>query len=351
MPADPIVGLHQGHAMALGQQPCRGEARNTAAHHSDIQRTIVGTCYRHMPLQPPRTPQLRSESGFGFGGSHPNAILLRILHVTCVSLLLTIAILLSAVMALAWAIARRPGQSGWTDAIWSFAIGAAGVTGALAPIAGPPTARQILVAVLVALWALRLGIHIAIRSAASGDDPRYAELKRQWGARFSSRLFLFLQVQAAAALLLVISIMAAARNPAPGLGWSDWLGAIVLGVAIVGEGFADRQLTRFRHDPVNKGRVCDAGLWGWSRHPNYFFEWLGWTAYALIAIGPAGQYGWGWIALSGPLFMYWLLVHVSGIPPLEAHMERSRGATFHAYRARVSAFWPMPPRSSEEAYP
>jgi steroid 5-alpha reductase family enzyme len=260
-------------------------------------------------------------------------------------LLLPIAIGLSAVMAFAWAIARRPGQSGWTDAIWSFAIGAAGMVAALAPIGGPLTPRQILVSALVALWALRLGIHIAVRSAKGGDDPRYAELKRQWGAAFSSRLFLFLQIQAAAALLLAVSITVAARNPAPSFAWSDLLGAIVLVVAVVGEGLADHQLTRFRRDPANKGRVCDAGLWGWSRHPNYFFEWIGWTAYALIAIGPAGQFGWGWIALSGPLFMYWLLVHVSGIPPLEAHMERSRGAAFHAYQARVSAFWPFPSKS------
>lgn len=276
---------------------------------------------------------------------------MRILRVTLVFLLLSLAILLSAVMTFAWAIARRPGQSGWTDAIWSFAIGAAGVAGALAPIDGPPSARQILVAVLVTLWALRLGIHIALRSARGSDDPRYAELKRQWGAAFSSRLFLFLQIQAAAALLLAVSITVAARNPAPAFAWSDWLGAIILGAAVIGEGVADHQLTRFRHIPANKGRICDAGLWGWSRHPNYFFEWLGWTAYALIAIGPAAQYGWGWIALSGPLFMYWLLVHVSGIPPLEAHMERSRGAAFRAYRGRVGAFWPLPPRSSEGAMP
>ncbi len=262
-------------------------------------------------------------------------------------LLVPIAIALSAAMAAAWAIARRPGRSGWTDAIWSFAIGAAGVAGALVPIGAPPTGRQILVAGLVAFWSLRLGIHIAIRSAKSGDDPRYVELKRQWGAAFSGRLFLFLQVQAAAALLLVGSIVAAARNTASFIVWSDWAGAIILALAVIGEGIADRQLAGFRYNPANRRRVCDVGLWAWSRHPNYVFEWLGWAAYALIAIGPAGQSGWGWVALSGPLFMYWLLVHVSGIPPLEAHMLRSRGSAFRTYQARVSAFWPMPPRSSE----
>jgi steroid 5-alpha reductase family enzyme len=64
----------------------------------------------------------------------------------------------------------------------------------------------------------------------------------------------------------------------------------------------------------------------------------------VIAIDPTGGYAWGWIALSGPALMYWLLVYASGIPPLEAHMLRSRGDAFRAYQARVNAFWPGPPR-------
>jgi len=254
-----------------------------------------------------------------------------------------LAMALSATMAVAWSIARHPGRSGWTDAIWSFAIGGAGIVAALAPIGGTTAPRQWLVAGLVAIWALRLGLHIAGRTMQGGDDPRYAELKRQWGAAFARRLFWFLQVQAGAAMLLVLSILVAARNLAPGLVWSDALGTLVLLVAIAGEGVGDRQLSRFRANRLNEGRVCDVGLWGLSRHPNYFFEWLGWAAYALIAMGPAGTFGWGWLALTGPAFMYLLLVHVSGIPPLEAHMLRSRGDAFRAYQSRVSAFWPQRP--------
>lgn len=94
-----------------------------------------------------------------------------------------------------------------------------------------------------------------------------------------------------------------------------------------------------RHS-ANRDKVCDVGFWALSRHPNYFFQWLGWVGYAVVAIGPAGDWGWGWLALAGPALMYWLLVHVSGIPPLEAHMMRSRGAAFTAYAKRVNAFWP-----------
>jgi steroid 5-alpha reductase family enzyme len=115
-------------------------------------------------------------------------------------------------------------------------------------------------------------------------------------------------------------------------------------VALAGEGVADRQLQAFSADAANKCKIMDRGLWAWSRHPNYFFEWLGWWAYVLIAVGPTGLWPWGWLALSAPAFMWWLLVHASGIPPLERHMVRSRGDAFRAYQRRVNAFFPGPPR-------
>ena len=258
---------------------------------------------------------------------------------------------LSLTMIGAWAIAIRTGRSGWIDAIWSFAIGVAGIVAALAPLGAgePQTARQIIVALLAAIWSLRLGLHIVARTAGGGDDPRYARLREEWGAAYRRRLLLFLQIQAAAAFLLALSILVAAHNPAPGIGLTDWLGVLLLVVAIAGEGIADRQLARFRAAAVDKDSVCDIGLWGLSRHPNYFFQWLGWLAYAVIAIDPTGGYAWGWIALSGPALMYWLLVHASGIPPLEAHMLRSRGDAFRAYQARVNAFWPGPARPARHA--
>jgi steroid 5-alpha reductase family enzyme len=147
-------------------------------------------------------------------------------------------------------------------------------------------------------------------------------------------------VQAATAALLGLSMTLAAHNPAPWPRFLDFAGIAVLLIAVAGEGVADEQLRRFKANPANKGRVCDTGLWSWSRHPNYFFEWLGWIAYPLLAIGT--DWAWGWLALSGPAFMYFLLVHVSGIPLLEQQMLKSRGDAFRAYQARVSAFFPLP---------
>ena len=261
---------------------------------------------------------------------------------------LALAIGLAATMSVAWWVALRTGQSGWIDAIWSSATG---IFGAAAALMGGDeiSARQVLVAMMALSWSLRLGIHIAARTAGGGDDPRYQQLREDWRDAFPRRLFWFLQIQALAALVLVLSIMIAAHSPGPGLDIFDALGIAVLLVAVAGETIADRQLSAFRLDPKNKHKVCDVGLWGMSRHPNYFFEWLGWFAYVVIAIDFSGAYPWGWLALAGPLLMYWLLVYASGIPPLEAHMLRSRGKAFREYQQRVNAFWPGPQRHGGSA--
>jgi steroid 5-alpha reductase family enzyme len=258
------------------------------------------------------------------------------------------AIGLAVTMVVAWYVALRTDRSGWIDAIWSFAVGIFGAWAALLVSAGDSSVyRQWLVAILALAWSLRLAFHIANRTARSSqDDPRYRQLKEQWGSSFRARLFWFLQVQAAAAFLLVLSIVGAAHNPAFAFGSNDWAGIMLMLLAVGGEATADRQLTAFRADPANKSRVCDVGLWRLSRHPNYFFEWLAWLAYVVIGIDPSGHYAWGWITLAGPALMYLLLVHVSGIPPLEAHMLRSRGEQFRRYQARVNAFWPGPPKAA-----
>lgn len=264
-------------------------------------------------------------------------------------MLVLAAIALSLIMTAAWALVVSGAKSGWVDAIWTFAVGAVGAIAALTTISSweAHAPRQWLVAALIALWSLRLGLHIVSRTLNGGEDPRYATLRKEWGDGYRARLFWFLQIQAAAALVLVVTALIASKNPAAALGLGDMLGVIVLAIAIIGEGVADAQLARFRRTNAGSGRVCDIGLWGLSRHPNYFFEWLVWVAFAVIAIDLAGQYWWGLIALAGPAFMYWLLVHVSGIPPLEQHMLRSRGDAFRDYQQRVNAFWPGPQHQSE----
>ena len=268
------------------------------------------------------------------------------MNVIYVEALVTIALWLSILMALAWIVQQRTGNSGWVDTMWTFAVGLVGVGSALCPIGDTPTnPRQWLVAVLVAIWSLRLGIHIALRTAAIEDDPRYAAFAREWGAHSARRMFIFLQNQALGSVPLVFAIFIAARVPEDSLRWQDYLGASILIVGIAGEALADAQLKSFRSNPANRGRVCDVGLWRWSRHPNYFFEWLCWLAYPVIALAPGYPltYPWGIATLLAPILMYWSLVHVTGIPPLEAQMLRSRGERYREYQARTSAFFPLPP--------
>lgn len=257
-----------------------------------------------------------------------------------------VSVAMSVIMTGAWLVWRRTRNSGWVDTVWTFGLGATGIAAACAAwlMSGAAT-RPALVAVLIVAWSLRLGLHIAQRTAGITDDPRYAALVRGWGADAERQMFWLLQKQALVSIPLALAMLLAAWNPAPGLRAQDFAGALVLVIAILGEAIADTQLRRFKSDPANKDKVCDRGLWAWSRHPNYFFEWFGWLAYPLIAIDLTGAYPFGFVALAGPACMYWLLVHVSGIPPLEAHMLEKRPDAFRAYRARTNAFFPAPPHT------
>jgi steroid 5-alpha reductase family enzyme len=250
-------------------------------------------------------------------------------------------------MSSAWIFQRAVGNAGWIDVFWTFGTGVLGVIFSLTPVPGEsgPHIRQIAVALLAASWSLRLGLHVALRVAGGVEDIRYQDLRRDWGRDFQRRLFWFVEAQAPIGLMLGLAMLAAARNPAPGFRVQDALAVLVLAGAVFGEGLADRQLGRFRADPANRGKICEVGLWRYSRHPNYFFEWLGWCAYPLFAIAPGAHYPWGWLALAAPAAMYWVLVKATGIPPTEAAMLRSRGDAFRDYQRRTSAFFPLPPRA------
>jgi len=256
-------------------------------------------------------------------------------------------IAMAVCMAAGWAFQAWRDNGGWTDVFWTFSMGLVGATAALAPLSGaPPAGRQILVAVLVAIWSARLGLHIRDRVVSTPEDARYARFRKDWAPHFQRGMFGFLQIQGAAGALLLISITVAAHNPAPGPGPLDLIGGAILIVAILGEGLADAQLRAFSQRAANRGKVCDVGLWSWSRHPNYFFEWLGWVAYPFIALDLAGPYLWAIAALIAPIAMYGILRFSTGVPPLEEHMLASRGQAFRAYQARVSIFFPLPPRNS-----
>jgi steroid 5-alpha reductase family enzyme len=252
---------------------------------------------------------------------------------------------MTVVMLCAWAFGLSRQNGGWTDVFWTFGTGAVLAAAALFPIesGAAPQPRQWLVAGLVALWALRLGTYIAGRVGQHAEDPRYAKFRADWGKAYPRRMLFVTLPQAAASALLALSVVIAARTPGHDLALRDVLGVAVLLMAIMGEGLADAQMKLFKAVASNKGKVADTGLWGWSRHPNYFFEWLGWLAYPVIGFDPAHPIT--WLSFVAAAVMFLLLTRVSGIPPLEEAQLASKGDAYRAYQRRVSAFFPLPPKS------
>ena len=247
---------------------------------------------------------------------------------------------LGAVFALLYVVARRLDNYGIVDIAWSYAFGALATLYALLGRGWP--VRRALIAAMAVMWSARLGTHLFIRVMGHHpvEDGRYMQLRRDWAAHFAAKMFGFFQLQAASVVLLAAAFLLACLNPAPALHPLELAGAVLWLVALTGEALADAQLAAFKRDPANRGRVCDAGLWRYSRHPNYFFEWLVWVAYFVFALASP----WGWIAIVGPASILYLLLRVTGIPMTEEQSIRSRGDAYRRYQQTTSAFVPWFPK-------
>lgn len=243
-------------------------------------------------------------------------------------------------LGLLWLWQRRHDDAGIADVGWASGVGLLAVWYAVA--VDGPGARRVLVAVLTGLWAARLALYILFdRVLPGGEDGRYRKLRESWGDRFQIRMFFFFQGQALVAVLFSLPPLIAMRAARTGLDLLDLAGVLVWLAAIGGETIADRQLARFRADPANRGRSCRVGLWRYSRHPNYFFEWLHWWSYVLIA--------WAaplfWVAFAAPWVMLVFVLFITGIPPTEARALASRGDDYRRYQQTTSAFFPWFPKS------
>jgi steroid 5-alpha reductase family enzyme len=201
----------------------------------------------------------------------------------------------------------------------------------------------VLIGGMVVAWSLRLGIHLWRRVAAHHpvEDGRYEEMRERWRSKILARMFLFFQFQAVSVAVLGLPFLLATTNGADSLHPLEIAGALVWLAAWLGESVADAQLGRFKRNPANRGRVCDAGLWRYSRHPNYFFEWLIWVGFFLI--GSAAP--WGWAGIIAPAAILYLLLKVTGVPPTEAQLLRSKGDAYRRYQGTTNAFFPGPPRA------
>lgn len=244
-------------------------------------------------------------------------------------------------MVVVWYIAKRLNNAGYVDAAWSY--GFTFVIAVFALAGSGDATRKLVLAAMVALWSLRLGTHILIRLLKHhpAEDPRYAELREMFPKRPWFMFFGFFQLQAILIGILSIPFAISASNRAPSLNPWEIAGVILFIAAFLGEIVADAQLATFKRNSANAGKVCDAGLWRYSRHPNYFFEWLIWVAFFLYALGSPH----GWVGVLSPLLMLVFLTKVTGIPPAEAQSLKSRGDAYRDYQRRTSAFVPWLPRT------
>jgi steroid 5-alpha reductase family enzyme len=262
--------------------------------------------------------------------------------VSALSLLLTALAALCVAFALLYLVARRIDNYGIVDIAWSYAFAALATFYALAGPGWP--LRRALIASLAVVWSLRLGTHLAIRVIGHHptEDGRYIQLRKDWAGNFVPKMFGFFQLQAGTVVLLGAAFILAALNPTPALHPLEYVGAALWLLAISGEALADAQLAAFKKNPVHKGQVCAVGLWRYSRHPNYFFEWLIWVSFFIFSL--ASPYG--WIAFIGPASILYLLLRVTGIPLTEEQSLRSRGDAYRRYQQTTSAFIPWFPKKN-----
>ncbi len=252
------------------------------------------------------------------------------------------ALALAVLMALLARAAAKIGDVSFIDAVWGAAMALLAVSAwALAADKGP---RASLIAAMALIWGARLGWHLYTRWRAHGEDVRYARMlgKARKAGKYGAAAA---QVFAVQSVLLYVTclpaqlgVLAAGREgigPLAMAGGALWL----LGFSF--ETIGDAQLTRFRADPANKGRVLDTGLWRYTRHPNYFGDacvWWGiWLAASEAGIPVALA------SVAGPVFLTFTLTRWSGKPLLEKGLVQRR-PDYADYVQRTSGFLPWPPK-------
>jgi steroid 5-alpha reductase family enzyme len=197
--------------------------------------------------------------------------------------------------------------------------------------------KKWIITMMVTIWSLRLAWQLYQRFIATEEDARYRDLRKSWGCEGEDgKFFIMFIFQGVLAVFLSLPFLIVSANSdniwysVEGLGIFLWL------IGVAGEALADHQLFEFKQNPENQGKVCQNGLWYYSRHPNYFFEFVVWLGFFFFALGTSG----GWISIVAPVLMFYLLTQMSGIPLAEAQALKSRGEAYEEYQKRTSSFFP-----------
>jgi steroid 5-alpha reductase family enzyme len=235
-----------------------------------------------------------------------------------------------------WLVSLAIRNASIVDVFWGLGFVVVGFY-YIATLSTTPTARGWLVISLITVWGLRLAIHIGIRNAGSGEDFRYRKWRDEAGSGFWWISYFKVFLLQAVVLWVVSSPVILAQLGGTPSSWSilDLVAVTLWIVGFLFEVIADWQLTRFKRDPANAGRVMRSGLWSLSRHPNYFGEALLWWGIGLLAF-PTGS----WLSFLGPLMLTFLLIKVSGVAMLDAALEERR-AGYADYIRSTPAFLPL----------
>ncbi len=204
------------------------------------------------------------------------------------------------------------------------------------------SSRKILFFLMIGLWSARLSYFLTKRIASHHpkEDTRYEQLRAEYGTNYEKRFLYFYMMQAVSISVLTFPFIFVFNNVSYSLNLTEYLGFAAFIISLVGESIADSQMEKFKKQPQNKGKVCNMGLWKYSRHPNYFFESCIWFSFFIFMLGTGGL----WWAIYAPLVILFLLLKVTGVPPSEAQSLKSRGESYIQYQKQTSVFVPWFPK-------
>lgn len=234
-------------------------------------------------------------------------------------------------MTVIWILYKYYNNPSIVDTSWSIGLM---MSGLIYLFSNGITHRKALVAFLLVVWALRLAGHLWWTRLRLGQvDKRYTAISQHW--KINQSLGFFLNFQLQALLIFIISFMFVfiSLSPQATLTAFDYAASVIITLGIVGESIADIQLNRFKKN--NKGKVCNDGLWYYSRHPNYFFDWITWSGFTLIAV----QSTLGCFSLISLMLLYFIFTRVTG-PITEKVSIQSKGQAYLDYMADTSMFMP-----------
>jgi steroid 5-alpha reductase family enzyme len=252
------------------------------------------------------------------------------------------AFIIAGMMFVLWSIHLGIRNAAIVDVGWAAGLGIIALYYAAAAPGYP--VRKWLLASMAGFWGLRLAAYLLLsRVVGHSEEGRYVQLRKDWKNHLALRFLFFFEFQALLVVVLSLPFLWACLDTRPSLGLIEKLAVGIWLISMIGEAVADQQLNAFKKRPENQGKTCRDGLWRYSRHPNYFFDWMVWVAYAVFVLASP----WGWLGLISPALILYFLLDASGIPATEAQALRTRGSEYQEYQRTTSTFIPWFPKKEQ----